>query len=118
MNQNFTELEVIRKTEGWNLIVNDKLNINSLTDVHVVNEFPNLELGPPANTSFIYAAYLKPGHHQFLIYCPKTKRAFFQHIIVQLNTCENYPEFPLILETYKIKKPRQNVWRNWIEDNA
>lgn len=54
---------MIRKTQGWNHIVNDKLNINSLTDVHVVNEFPNLELGPPANTSFIYAAYLKPGHH-------------------------------------------------------
>jgi hypothetical protein len=81
-NQNITEEDVIRKTNGWNNIVNDKFNNNYLTDVNVVNEFPNIELGPPANTSFIYAAYLKPGHHQFLIYCPKTRRAFFQHIIV------------------------------------
>ena len=26
--------------------------------------------------TFVYAAILPPGLHQFLIYCPKTKRAF------------------------------------------
>ena len=43
--------------------MNDKFNNNYLTDVHVVNEFPNLDEVAPTNTSFIYAAYLKPGHH-------------------------------------------------------
>lgn len=81
-----------------------------------MNEFPDLENGPPSNICFIYAAYLKPGHHKVLIYCPKTQRAFFKHIIVQLNTCDNYPEFPMMLDTLKIKKPHQNAWKNWIED--
>jgi hypothetical protein len=52
--------------------MNDKINNNYLTDVNVVNEFPDLENAPPANVSFVYAAYVKPGQHKFLIYCPKT----------------------------------------------
>jgi hypothetical protein len=35
-----------------------------------------------------------------------------------LNSCENYPEFPLTLDALKINKPHQNVWKNWIDDNA
>ena len=109
---------MIKKTAGWNNILNDKLSNNFLSDVNVVNEFSDLENAAPTNPSFIYAAYLKPGHHKFLIYCPVTQRAFYKKIIVQMNTCENYPEFPLTLDALKIKKPHQNVWKNWIEDNA
>jgi len=79
-----------------------------------VNEFPDLESGPPSNVSFMYATFLKPGTHKLLVYDPKLQRAFFKHIIVQPNSCENYPEFPTILDTVRVKKPKQNVWKNWI----
>ena len=73
---------MIKKTAGWNNILNDKLSNNFLSDVNVVNEFSDLENAAPTNPSFIYAAYLKPGHHKFLIYCPVTQRAFYKKIIL------------------------------------
>jgi hypothetical protein len=58
----------------------------------------------------VYANYLKPGIHKFLIYCPVNKRAFVKTILVDVNTSDYYPEFPV-----KIKVPRKklilNVWR-------
>jgi murein L,D-transpeptidase YafK len=59
---------------------------------------------------FVYANYLKPGIHKFLIYDPVNKRAFVKTILVDLNTSDFYPEYPT-----KIKAPRKklilNVWR-------
>lgn len=116
-NQNITEEQVLERVQGWNKVLHHKLNENYLTDVHVVNEFPNLEQVAPTGTAFIYTAFLKPGHHQFLIYCPATRRAFVKNIIVEVNMMEFYPEYPRRLETLKIKKPKQNVWRDWREDS-
>lgn len=57
-------------------------------------------------TTFIYAAYLPPGMHQFIIYCPKTKRAFCKDVVVDLNECEPFPEFPAAWKPkVKVKKP-------------
>ena len=33
-------------------------------------------------STFIYAAYLSPGSHQFLIYCPITNRVFVKDFVV------------------------------------
>ena len=44
---------------------------------------------------FVYANYLKPGIHKFLIYCPVNKRAFVKTILVDLNTSDFYPEYPV-----------------------
>ena len=68
---------------------------------------------------FMYANYLPPGHHQFLIYCPLTHRAFCKDIVIDLSECDPFPEFP---EKYRppvpVKRPtRQNVWRTWRIDN-
>lgn len=72
--------------------------------------------------TFVYAAYLPPGMHQFIIYCPKTERAFCKDIIIDLNACDQWPEFPDPLRPPKdVPKPkkvtRSNVWRKWREDS-
>jgi len=73
--------------------------------------------------TFIYAAYLPPGLHQFVIYCPHTKRAFCKDLIVDLNHIDPYPEFPKNKHYFrpdepnaKPKKTRCNVWRKWRHD--
>lgn len=45
-------------------------------------------------STFVYAAYLPPGLHQFILYCPHTHRAFCKDIVVGLSECEPFPEFP------------------------
>lgn len=60
--------------------------------------------------------FLKPGHHTFLIYDPVNKRAFCQDFIVKLNTLEFFPEYPNMTNNLKPAKPKQNVWRQWVEN--
>ena len=71
--------------------------------------------------TFIYAAFLPPGLHQFLIYCPKTHRLFCKDIIINLNSFDDYPEFPEVhkpvVTVVKVKKTRANVWRKWRYDS-
>jgi hypothetical protein len=72
----------------------------------------------PECTTFVYSAYLKPGLHQFIIYCPVTKRAFVKDIIIDLNGQDFYPEFPgklepPVMEIVAPKRTRANVWRKW-----
>jgi hypothetical protein len=104
---------------GWQkeLIV-DKCLRNEVQDVLLVNFPSDLRPRPPVEinlndsasmespmtkiedptpknkqcSTFVYAAYLPPGLHQFLIYCPKTKRAFCKDIVVDLSECEPFPE--------------------------
>jgi hypothetical protein len=59
---------------------------------------------------FIYANYLVPGMHKFVIYCPFSKRAFCKTILVDTNTKEQYPEYPIQLKVPR-KKLIMNVWR-------
>lgn len=43
----------------------------------------------------MYAAYVPTGIHHFLIYCPKTHRAFVKEVAVGLNQMSySYPELP------------------------
>ena len=69
--------------------------------------------------TFVYGAYLPPGLHQFIIYCPKTKRAFIKDVVIDVNACDAWPEFPDPLRP-TLDKPkkvtRSNVWRKWRED--
>lgn len=70
-------------------------------------------------TIYVYAAILPPGQHQFMIYCPKTNRAFCKDLIIGLNECEQFPEYPKKYQPpVPMKKPtRQNVWRQWRIDS-
>lgn len=74
--------------------------------------------------TFVYAAYLQPGLHQFLIYCPKTKRAFCKDIVIDLNSCDSFPEYPEPCRILRGEKrdtsqrpTRCNVWRKWRVDS-
>ena len=77
----------------------DKCLLNELTDVHVENannkDFDVNFQKENNKDMFVYANYLKPGIHKFLIYCPINKRAFVKTILVDLNTSDFYPEYPV-----------------------
>jgi len=60
---------------------------NYLSDKYVSFEEPNKDI-------FVYAAFLEPGYHQFLIYDPKSGRAFCKDLIVQPNNFMMFPELP------------------------
>lgn len=68
-------------------------------------------------STFVYAAHLPPGLHQFLIYCPKTKRLFCKDVFVDVSSAHFYPEYPRMKPDTKPKKTAANVWRKWREDS-
>jgi len=57
------------------------------------SDFPD-EYMMPLKTSFVYATFLQPGYHMFLIYDPLNDRAFCKDIVVELSKTEVYPELP------------------------
>jgi len=48
----------------------------------------------PTNDTFVYAAYLEPGYHCFVIYDPEEHRAFVQEAFVEPSRFEFFPELP------------------------
>ena len=71
---------------GWNTIIHDKVANNTVTDVTTINMPADLQNKvPEEGPVFMYAAWLPPGVHNFLIYCPVTKRAFVKEVIIQHN---------------------------------
>ena len=126
---------------GWKRVMYDKCKKNEITDVQTINMSENYDVDPidvkarriqrrQPNCAqggdcdcetFVYAAYLAPGLHQFVVYCPVTKRAFCKDVIVDLSSADFYPEQPRevgveIGEKPKPKLTRSNVWRKWRED--
>ena len=67
-------INVIDKLVDWHDILYDKCYLNQLTDVHVENasekDFQSFSRGENKEGLFVYANYLVPGIHKFLIYCP------------------------------------------------
>lgn len=91
--------------------------MNELTDVQVINAKNFGEFRGEFNKDFyVYANYLAPGRHKFLIYCPQSERAFVKTVVIGLNTKEFYPELPRLISTGTKKKLVQNVWRQWCDD--
>mmetsp|Transcript_31894 Transcript_31894/g.48864 ORF Transcript_31894/g.48864 Transcript_31894/m.48864 type:complete len:83 (+) Transcript_31894:271-519(+) len=50
---------------------------------------------------FVYAGYLPAGRHQFLIYSQERKQAFVKDIVIDLNSSDLYPEYPMVHEEVK-----------------
>lgn len=69
--------------------------------------------------TYVYAAYLAPGLHSFLIYDPKYKQLFCKDLMIDLSQTYYYPEYPKPYRpaAQKKKKTKQNVWRMWREDS-
>jgi len=77
--------DIYKCMRGWATPLKDKTMKNELVDVEAIN-FPSFiknykEPGLDHNTnhqqvaqpctSFVYSAFVSPGHHQFLIYIPE-----------------------------------------------
>jgi hypothetical protein len=108
--------------ENWEGIIQDKCFRNEITDVDSIN-VPDLKSTTGHSSSgkgkncevFAFAAFLPPGVHQFLIYCPKTDRVFCKEVVVDLNSKDYFPELPKTPAIRK-RKTMANVWRKWKPD--
>ena len=59
--------------DGWYDLVHDKCFMNELVDVHVENGSSFVDNNSDFySDNYIYASYLAPGFHTFLIYSPLT----------------------------------------------
>ena len=47
-----------------------------------------------AERMFVYSAYLPPGLHNMLIYCPDSETAWAKQFYVGTNKKDFYPELP------------------------
>ena len=145
---------VTKRMRGWAAPLRHKTLFNELVDVHAVNvpEFlkdykdPGCDLfGRPVAvspcSSFVYATYLPPGLHQFLIYIPGRSikiaqelrhapapaagadaitipsRLYCKNIIVNLSQCDPAPVIPFPSEEKPPPKTVSNVWRRWRHDS-
>jgi len=67
-------LDILPQISDWGQILFDKCMQNDLSDIHVENaddkDFQNFIRGKDKKNMFVYANWLKPGLHKFLIYCP------------------------------------------------
>ena len=80
---------------------------NESRETTLVNMPPELELD---NLNFVYAAYLPPGLHQFLIYCPKTDRLFVKDVMVDVSHGNYFSEYPRKARVMKKRKKEAKVW--------
>lgn len=71
-------------------------------------------------SSWVYAAYLPPGNHQFLIYQNgKTPRLFVKSILINLSSTDLKVDVPRQALDAKVEKqlqPAANVWRLFKHD--
>ena len=88
---NMPELE--KKLRGWHQILHDKSLKNSITGAQEVNWPKDMAkaIKDERTIPFVYTAFLPPGLHQILIYCPLTDRLFCKEIVVGVNKCEILP---------------------------
>lgn len=99
----------------------DKCLNNGIDDVHLVNMPADIKdwtekdkKAHPCST-FVFAAYLPPGLHQFAIYCPLTDKLYCEEILVNLSYFDHFPEYPTASKQPK-KILYQNVWRRYIPE--
>ena len=73
-------------------------------------DFENFRDPVKKKDMFVYAAYLEPGMHKFVIYCPLSRRAYCKTMVVDVNTKDYYPEYPKQF-VGKRRKLVMNMWR-------
>ena len=105
------QLNINEKLEGWEKLIKESSLNNELFDVKNIN-LPDFSNELRDKDVYMFAASLKPGYHQLLIYDPQLERAFCKDFVVNLNQRGVFPEFPSADPEVK-KKRIANVWRNW-----
>lgn len=106
---------------GWGDMLHERCTKSELHDTKLIN-YQNLKSANNVyqrnNEVFVYAAHLKPGLHQFVIYDPASKRAFCKEFVLDLN--DNLMDFPELPDTMGIKKKAKkipDVWVPWKDDS-
>ena len=84
-------------------------------DIKCVNA-PNFENSLSNKDLFVYTCYLPPGYHKVLIYDPQIERAFVKDFVVNLNSRDVFPEYPIKVNLTKESEKAPNIWRTWHED--
>ena len=89
--QNIYDPETKLNLKGWNYALIDRIEKNEFTDIGVFNKpsnlfFENFQL-------FLIADYLKPGHHQKIIWCKLTDTFWIADFLVDHNSRDFYPDF-------------------------
>ena len=110
------DAEVKQYVRGWEQILNDKCNTNSLQDVMPINK-PCDILKMANKDLYVYAGYLQPGYHQLLLFDPIYDKIFIKEFVVTLNEFDFYPEYPQQLREVIVKKQVPDVWRKWAKDS-
>ena len=87
----------------------------------LVNKVKSFDKKSNKCKSWVYAAYLPAGSHQFLIWDPILKKLFIKDVIIDLAQTESYPEFPKMPRKPQSivpnkKKTFVNMWRKFRED--
>ena len=139
-SQNILVEDCLDFYRGWEPILDDKCRSNTVTDIQNINIPESFEASTPLNRSlskfpkyhssrakkpkepecrtYVYAAYLPPGLHQFIIFDPVSERTFCKDIIIDLNSQDPFPEYPVknteeATDDAPVKRTRANVWRKW-----
>ena len=112
------------RIKGWNRILQHKCHQNQIIDPLVINYPDSLSERetPEQCSTFVYSAFLEPGYHKFLIYDPKSRRAFCKELMVGLNQRDTYSDFPACihdkffhnkLDIKRRQQTKRNIWLKW-----
>ena len=123
-NERAKKLEIFDTLKGWNKIMHHKCYNNNILDMKVINEpkcvtEKNAKPEETANDckNYAFAAFLKPGYHQVLIYDPHIHKAFCQEIIIDINHNQVlFPDLPFVLK-HDDELQLPDVFRKWTRDN-
>ena len=87
---------------------------NTVQDIECINLDTKIfdEQSNKECQTYVYGAYLPCGIHQALIYSPGQNEAYTHEFAVDLNSIDQYPEFPTSVRKSPLLT-RANVWRKW-----
>lgn len=73
---------------------------------------------PPGDGHYVFATFLEPGYHQFIIYDPLVEKAYCQEMVIEFNDYQLlYPEMPKLIEQLQKLQVLPPVFKKWIRDD-
>ena len=119
----FDSIEVLRTMgltqilEGWPDVLREFVDLNEVVDVLAINKPGLSDYNLEVRDVFVFAGFLPPGYHSFVIYDPRQERAFCKDIVVTPSERRGcYPELPLAAGM-EVQKIVPDIWRAWHGDS-